>query len=301
MKIIIASGDPVREAVAGIASDLGLEQVTAVDPDEVIEKARSCECCIVLLELSVLGSDGQGLFRELRRQNGQDGRVCFMIEGNSGRYGGGQGRTAGSGADDFVSADMDPAEIRSRLSLAVRVAGLEKKLMDLNSRLRLLVRTDSLTGLLNHAAILRELSMELDRAGRDGSPTSILMVDLDRFKLINVNLGHQTGDRVLVTFANLLCRSCRSFDRIGRYGGEEFLVVLPRTTQEEASSIAEMVRAAAEGLQLEEGSSPLRLTCSIGCCTAEGSDRHPSSMVATADSALFRAKESGRNRVVACI
>ncbi|OPL20028.1 MAG: hypothetical protein AVO35_00795 [Candidatus Aegiribacteria sp. MLS_C] len=298
MKMIIVADEQLRKAVAVAASDLALEQVTADDPEEVAERTRTFECCIVLLQASVLGAGGPGLFRELKRQNGQEGRSCYIIAGSDGRDIDEQWRAADAGADDFVSADMSPAEMRSRLSLAVRVAGLEKKLMDLNNRLRLLVRTDSLTGLLNHAAILRELSMELDRAGRDGSPTSILMVDLDRFKLINDNLGHQTGDRVLVTFANLLCRSCRSFDRIGRYGGEEFLVVLPRTTGEEAASIAEMIRSGTEVLHLEEGASPLKLTCSIGCSTAEGSDRHPSSMIATVDSALFRAKESGRNSVV---
>lgn len=300
MKIILTADSPLKDRVAGIAVELGLEPVTSGNADDIMDRIRLHDCSIVLLDNGSNAIDGMELCREVRRQNSQEDRLSHIIMNCGSRDSEEVSRALRAGADDCVSSDISDVELRSRLSLAMRITGMEKKLLDLNSRLKLLVRTDSLTGLLNHAAILKELSMELDRAGRDGSPTSILMVDLDRFKLVNDSLGHQTGDRLLVSFANLLCRSCRSFDRIGRYGGEEFLVVLPRTTEEEAVSIAEMIRTGTEGLQLDEDSRSPGITCSVGCCTAEGSERHPSSMVAAVDSALFRAKESGRNRVVSC-
>ncbi len=301
MKIIIADEDASRRnLLIEIVLDLGFEPVTVTGGEDVLEKVRLNECSVVLLDWIMPGMDSIEICREIRRQDSEDEHVCYIIMNSASGASEDISRALKAGADDYVSRGTDPVEMKARIAVGVRTALLEKKLIDLNNRLKFLVRTDSLTGLLNHSAILKELSMELDRASRDGSSTSILMIDLDRFKLVNDTFGHQIGDRALVTFSNLLCRNCRSFDRIGRYGGEEFLVVLPRTTEAESVSIGERIREGTEKLQLEGELPNLKMTCSVGCCTALLSDKHPSSMVAAADSALFRAKDAGRNRVMSC-
>jgi two-component system, cell cycle response regulator len=299
MKIVIADDDPAaRSMLTETVQELGYDPVPVTGGEEVLEKVRLYDCSVLLLDWTMTGMDGLEVCREIRRHDTEDENVCYIIMSSSRESTEDVSRALRAGADDYVSKNTHPAEFRARIAVGVRTALLEKKLIDLNNRLKFLVRTDSLTGLLNHSAILKELSMELDRASRDVSSTSILMADLDRFKIVNDTHGHQIGDRVLMAFANLLCRSCRSFDRIGRYGGEEFLVILPRTTSEEATVIGERIRSATENMELEGELSNLHITCSVGCYTAERSDRHPSSMVASADSALFRAKEAGRNRVV---
>ena len=124
------------------------------------------------------------------------------------------------------------------------------------------------------------------------------MLDLDRFKAVNDTFGHQTGDKVLIEFSSLLTQSCRSFDRIGRYGGEEFLIILPRTEDEECIAIGNRIRTQTETLQISNENKNLRVTCSIGCCTTVNSEKHSFSLIAAADSALFRAKAAGRNLVM---
>ena len=298
MKILIADDDPISRKILGkIVADMGYEPVAVSNGEDALQVVKSRECSVIILDWMMPGMDGIQVCREIRKLDDDSEHVNYIII-NSAREGSGDiSRALKAGANDFISKKSDAVELRARIGVGVRTAQLERKLIDLNNRLEYLVRTDSLTGLLNHAAILKELSMELDRGRRDGTSTSILMMDLDRFKMVNDTYGHQMGDRVLISFANLLCSSCRSFDRIGRYGGEEFLIVLPRTDAESSMSIGNRIRENTGHMVIEDGDVSVRITCSVGCCTSEDSSRHPSSMVAAADSALFRAKDAGRNRV----
>lgn len=299
MKILIVDDDPIsRKILSKIVTDIGYEPVTVSDGEEALDRVKRKEFSVIILDWMMPGMDGIQVCREIRKFDTE--HVCYIII-NSAREGSDDiSRALSAGANDYISKKTDTIELKARIGVAVRTAQLEKKLIDLNNRLKYLVRTDSLTGLLNHAAILKELTMELDRGKRDGTSTSILMLDLDRFKAVNDTYGHQTGDKVLVSFSNLLIQSCRSFDRIGRYGGEEFLIVLPRTRGEESISIGNRIRMRIATLLIDKEIENLRITCSIGCCTAENSEKHSSSMVAAADSALFRAKKAGRNQVVSC-
>jgi diguanylate cyclase (GGDEF)-like protein len=161
--------------------------------------------------------------------------------------------------------------------------------------LRRLAMVDPLTGLYNRRAFLELAARELARSRREGSPSAVLMVDLDHFKRVNDDFGHQAGDRVLAAFGALLGRSLREADVAGRYGGEEFCAVLPGAGLAEAAAIAERVRGAAAQAPL--GDLPRITTASIGVALLEPDVGGIEPALARADAALYAAKQAGRNRV----
>ena len=299
MKILIAHDNPVsRRILSKIVTDLGYEPVTVNSGEDTLEYVKQNECSVVLLDWMLPGMDGIEVCRQIRMLDSE--YVCYIIISSAREGSDDIGRALRAGANDYISKKTSSTELKARIGVGIRTAQLEKKLIDLNNRLKYLVRIDSLTGLLNHTAILKELSIELDRGRRDATSTSILMLDLDRFKTVNDTFGHQIGDKTLIRFSSLLSQNCRSFDRIGRYGGEEFLIVLPRTDEEECLAIGNRIRIQTGTLQLGDDINNLRITCSIGCCTTVNSQKRSFSLIAAADSALFRAKKAGRNLVKSC-
>ena len=157
---------------------------------------------------------------------------------------------------------------------------------------------DLLTGLLNRASILESLQTELGRAGREHQPVALLLVDLDRFKLINDTHGHLAGDAVLREAARRMKSAVRRYDSIGRYGGEEFLIVLPGCEGEAACVQANRVREALCSSPFDAQGLPLKVTCSIGVsCRGDASVGESDGLVREADVALYLAKDRGRNRV----
>ena len=163
-------------------------------------------------------------------------------------------------------------------------------------------RTDAKTGLLNAATWERESAVEVDRAVRTRSPLAVAMVDLDKFKAINDTYGHLAGDQVLKEIANTLSTMLRDYDLAGRFGGEEFSLLLPQTRAVDAFRIAERVRANIAGLSIiapgAAGGERVQVTVSIGVAALDsGSKRELSELVAAADAALYQAKVSGRDQV----
>jgi diguanylate cyclase (GGDEF)-like protein len=163
-------------------------------------------------------------------------------------------------------------------------------------------RADSKTGLLNAATWEREASTEVARAVRTGSPLAVAILDLDRFKAINDTYGHLVGDQVLKEIARVLSSSMREYDRAGRFGGEEFSLLMPQTRAVDAFRIAERVRANIADLSIivpgDTGGEQVHVTVSIGVAALDsGSSREYSGLMATADAALYRAKSGGRNQV----
>ena len=174
------------------------------------------------------------------------------------------------------------------------VAGELAEARGLQAALERLSATDSLTGLANRRRIDEALQLEFDRSRRYGSEFALLMCDLDHFKRINDEHGHETGDRVLVAFAEIVRKLTRESDIAGRYGGEEFLLILPNIGPQGAMTFAERLRAGVESGRL----SGLPATVSIGAAAAsEVRPQHVRDIVRAADAALYEAKGSGRNRV----
>ena len=160
-----------------------------------------------------------------------------------------------------------------------------------------LARFDSLTDVLRRRTLLEVFDIEVARAKRYGSALSCLMLDLDHFRKFNDAYGHQSGDRVLRLIARVISGQCRTSDHLGRYGGEEFLVILPETRIEDATTFAERVRSAVAETSLEQDEE--RITVSIGVAQWDNADDSASGLISQMDQALLQAKAAGRNRIIA--
>ena len=171
----------------------------------------------------------------------------------------------------------------------------KRALEEANRRLEALATEDGLTGLKNHRAFQERLAMEAERARRYGLPLSVVLLDVDQFKLYNDAYGHPAGDAILRTVAACLCASVREADQVARYGGEEFALILPHTHAPEAHLVASRCRKA-----IESAAWPARpVTASFGVATLSPSSPDPAGLVAAADKALYCSKHAGRNRVTA--
>lgn len=171
---------------------------------------------------------------------------------------------------------------------------------DAVAELSTLAITDGLTGLYNHRFLHEHLQIEIDRANRYNAPFSCLMMDIDDFKKINDSFGHPFGDSVLSAIARIIRECTRTTDLAGRYGGEEFLILMPATTQQEALMVAERIRSSVESFPFTCNTQPVRVTLSAGLATWDSlAFQDKNSYIQAADAALYRAKHSGKNRVLA--
>ena len=199
---------------------------------------------------------------------------------------------------DDADADFAVSVIRGAVSAIQKVHFLEAARAD-NARLEMLAHTDPVTHLLNRRGLVGRLSAELDRVRRYNAPLGLLLIDLDRFKSVNDTYGHLAGDNVLTEMGNLLKHATRSVDIVGRYGGEEFVVVLPETNAGGAFTFAERIREKIANHKFTFGEGiTSHLTASIGVANFPSTGIHsPEELLHAADVALYKAKESGRNAV----
>lgn len=205
-----------------------------------------------------------------------------------------------SGADDYIVKPFQVDELHARLRAGERVLALQQQLVEAREALREQATRDGLTGLWNRTAIFDILQNELARSGRSGESLIVLMADLDGFKPVNDHFGHMAGDAVLRQVGARMRASVRRYDSVGRYGGEEFLIVLPGCELPGGIALAERIRNAIEAESLLAGDNEIRLTCSLGAACAVPPLIPPADdLVRDADAALYRAKRQGRNRVEA--
>jgi len=182
-----------------------------------------------------------------------------------------------------------------------RRAALEQEKTDLiyeSGRMRHKAEHDGLTGLWNHMVIVDRLSQEINRSLREGTPLSVVLIDIDHFKKINDGYGHWAGDVVLKELSAVFLRSLRPYDCVGRYGGEEFLLILPNCEIESALIRAEQMRQAVESARMMDGETKLQVTASFGVASVLPSQCEAETVIRAVDAALYRAKSTGRNRVV---
>jgi diguanylate cyclase (GGDEF)-like protein len=203
-----------------------------------------------------------------------------------------------AGADDYLTKPFNAQELRVRLRAGRRILDLQEQLMEAREALRVQATHDALTGLLNRGRVLEILQTEIARSERELRPLAVLMVDLDHFKRVNDTHGHQAGDAVLREASHRMTAAMRQYDSPGRYGGEEFLIVLPGCDARAGRAQAERIREAFACQTFDTGGEPLTMTCSIGissrnACAAGDANR----LIHEADEALYAAKRDGRNRV----
>jgi two-component system cell cycle response regulator len=203
-----------------------------------------------------------------------------------------------SGADDYITKPFDQHELKARLRAGTRILDLQSELVLAKEALRDQATKDSLTGIWNRPTILEILERERARGQREQLPLGIVMMDLDLFKSVNDSYGHLAGDRVLECSTQRLRACIRPYDAIGRYGGEEFLIILPGCGEEAATGHAERMRQELEREPVRVDAHDIRVTASFGVTTSEPlSEIRPEDLIRAADDGLYAAKRSGRNRV----
>jgi len=201
-----------------------------------------------------------------------------------------------AGADDFVNKPYDAAELRARVEVGRRLVELNAELIEAQLRLEVQAHTDALTGLPNRRAIVELLEKELLRSRREHSALAVGMIDIDHFKRVNDEHGHAAGDTVLCELARRMQSALRPYDTVGRFGGEEFLVVVPGVSRLELAGLLERLREVVRGAPFAVDGCDLAVSVSLG--GAEHGEESMDALIARADDALYVAKARGRDRVV---
>jgi diguanylate cyclase (GGDEF)-like protein len=271
-------------------------QITAVADGNEAWKVLQGESApeLVILDWMMSGIDGPELCRRIRDRQRTAYQYVLLVTVKDNTQDVITGLEAG--ADDYLTKPFDTGELRARLWVGKRILRLQYDLLQAQEGLRFRATHDALTGIWNRAAVLDLLRGVLQRGARTGNPTGVLIVDLDHFKNINDTFGHLCGDVVLRNVAHRISQAVRSYDFVGRYGGEEFLVVLSDCQPGDLLNAAERVRAAVENEPLLTETGELHVTASVGAVASPLGASAQQQLLKLADSALYRAKSNGRNR-----
>lgn len=298
MRILIAEDEPAfRHLLEEILVRWGYEVAVARDGNEAYQILLAENAPkLAILDWKMPGMEGVEICRKLREDAEENYTYILLLTSLQRDEDLVTGMEAG--ADDYIVKPFKYNELRVRLRAGRRIIELQQELLAARDILHAKATHDSLTGLLNHEEILAVLDKELARSERDGICFSIIMVDIDHFKKVNDTYGHLAGDAVLRITAQKMQAMMRTYDSIGRYGGEEFLVILPECCLECAAAFAKRLCSCinSELMDLPDGMIPV--TISLGVAASDGdtlSDRQ--TLVQAADAALYQAKENGRNRV----
>jgi two-component system cell cycle response regulator len=294
MRILIAEDETVqRRLLERLLIGWGHEVVVASDGHQALSLLREGNHPdLAILDWMMPGADGPTICRELRKDEGHAYIYIILLTARDRKQDLLEAMEAG--ADDYLAKPFDAQELKVRLNAGKRVLDLQDQLVSANRSLQFQAAHDPLTGLYNRGAIVGILQNELLRAARERKPVSIIMADIDHFKQINDTRGHSAGDAVLRRAAERMQASVRSYDAVGRYGGEEFLIVFPGCSARMAKERAEQIRL----ILSEPGPNPTEdpITVSMGVASASNPTQGED-MLSCADDALYRAKRNGRNRV----
>jgi two-component system cell cycle response regulator len=295
MKILIADDEPVsRRLLEGTLKKLGHDVLAVEDGTQAVATLLEPDGPrMAILDWMMPGCDGLAVCREVRKRAAP---YTYIILLTSRDRRSDMVEALDAEVDDFLTKPYDAVELRARLRSGERVLSLQETLLLAQEKLHHEATHDRLTGLWNRARILDHLKREARRSEREKAVLAVLMADLDHFKQINDTHGHVTGDAVLHEAGNRMRAVLRDYESIGRYGGEEFLIVLSQADMAIGHQVAERVRSAVGGAPVVHGKTSIDVRVSVGLAsTSVGFD--PTALVNAADSALYRAKQQGRNRV----
>jgi diguanylate cyclase (GGDEF)-like protein len=297
VKILIADDDPVSQRLLqATLVRLGHEVVAASGGAAALAALLEADAPrLAILDWQMPDMDGLAVCRTVRTPSASGEYVYVILLTSKGRQ---EDRTAAyeAGVDDFLLKPLDVSELRSRLRSGERVLDLQKRLLETQAILRHQATHDVLTGLWNRRMILETLTGALEQSIKDRRPIAVALADIDHFKQINDEHGHAAGDAVLREAADRMRMVLRGDDAIGRYGGEEFLLVLQDCEPEAAVTVVDRARLGVVGRPIDAGDVSLEVSVSAGVAwTSEKVEA--SALIQAADQALYRAKAAGRNRV----
>lgn len=294
MKILIAEDELIqRRLLERLLTRWGHDVVVATDGEQawsVLQGEHRPD--LAILDWMMPGMDGLRVCRELRKDTGHKYIYIMLLTARDSKQDLVEAMEAG--ADEYLAKPFDAQELKARLIASKRILDLQEQLVCANHSLKFRASHDALTTLLNRGAIVEILQNELKRGLREGKPVSVILLDIDHFKKLNDTHGHLAGDAVLRLAAERMKSSVRSYDSVGRYGGEEFLLVLPGCSSRMATERAEQVRFAVS--QPSQDRLESQITVSMGIAEAKGPTKMDE-LLCRADDALYRAKRNGRNRI----
>ena len=297
MKVLIADDSATSRAMLrGALSHWGYEVVMAENGAEAWEiLAQPDPPPLVILDWVMPHMTGPEVCRRVRETHREPSTYILLLTSKNTKGETVEGLEAG--ADDYIVKPFDQHELKVRLRAGQRIIDLQMNLLQAREELRERANKDLLTMLPNRSAITSTLEQEVARCHRDRRTVGIILLDLDHFKKVNDTYGHFAGDAVLRETASRLRHNMRPYDRVGRYGGEEFLVVLPNCDLEQAANQAERMRDRLHATSMLVDGVEMQVSASFGVTISDGSERSPDLFVRVADEALYRAKASGRNCV----
>jgi diguanylate cyclase (GGDEF)-like protein len=298
MKILIADDDPVSRRLLEKTLLRAGYDVLAV-PNGMAAAEQLCKPDgprLALLDWEMPELDGPAVCREVRKKKDQGYVYMILLTAKGLKTDIVTG--LGSGADDYLTKPFDSGELKARLRTGQRILHLEGRLVEARENMRFKASHDALTSLFNRGVIMELLGREISRSRRERVPTAILLCDVDHFKNVNDTHGHLIGDEVLREAARRLLLSVRSYDYVGRYGGEEFLIILNNCDPVSAPRRAEEIRRSLSDTPVHTSVGPLLVTMSMGVHqTANWGVQSVEELLHQVDGAMYAAKAAGRNRL----
>ena len=299
MRVLVAEDSVIYQRLVGnCLRDWGFSPIMAKDGTEAWQVLRRPDAPkLVLLDWVLPGLDGIEICRRIR-QAGSDRPYSYVIvlTGKTGQKDMLEAMQAG--ADDYIVKPFDEPALRARLSVGKRILDLHEELVAARESMRHAATHDGLTGVLNRGEVMEALARELERAKRDKKPVGVILADIDHFKNVNDTHGHLYGDEALKEIAHRLRSKLRMYDSVGRYGGEEFLLILPGCDLVSTIVRADDLRATIASQPIVASKISRTITASMGVAVAsELSQTDVEALLGQADRGLYAAKKSGRNRV----
>lgn len=278
-----------------ILKDLG-KVSSALSGREAIDKALENPPDLILLDIQMPELDGYDVIRALKEDPKTENVPVIFVTGLSDD--GDEEKGLKLGAIDYITKPYKPAVVIARVRNHLRLREYAVRLEQLNEELERLATTDALTSAYNRRYFMSKLEEEVKRVRRYKRASSLMMIDVDHFKKINDTFGHDVGDHVLIALVKLLEEQVRQLDTVARIGGEEFAILMPETSEEDALILVNRLLDAARAAAITVADNTVRFTISIGCTEFDADTVDGEGILKMADMALYDAKRSGRDQVV---